>query len=273
MLSRAAFARLTAGSAFFLLIAGGLVTSTGSGLSVPDWPLSFGSAFPPMAGGVLFEHGHRMAAGAVALLTFGLTFWVWKTEPRLWVRGLAGAAAGAIVLQAVLGGLTVLLKLPPQVSISHACLGQAVFYMLLVLADASGEEAQGKAPETLWRLGAATVAAAYLQLILGALLRHTGLGAAWHIGWAAAVAVAVALLASRTLGSTGLRFLRRPALALSVLLPLQLALGFASYLVRRSPFLPVDFRYAAAVTTAHLGVGALLLGAAVVLTVRAYRTT
>jgi cytochrome c oxidase assembly protein subunit 15 len=270
MLSRAAFARLTAGSAFFLLIAGGLVTSTGSGLSVPDWPLSFGKAFPPMVGGVFFEHGHRIAAGLVALLTFSLTFWVWKEEQRAWVKSLAGLAALSIVLQALLGGLTVLLKLPPQVSIAHACLGQAVFCMLLALADASGVLPQGKAPAGLWRLGAAAAAAAYIQLILGALIRHAGAGIGWHLVGAAVVALGLSLLAARTLASTDLPGLRSPSWVLAGLLPLQLGLGLGSYLTRRS-LLPMDFRQAAALTTAHLGVGALLLGTCVLLALRAYR--
>ncbi|MBI4247872.1 MAG: cytochrome oxidase biogenesis protein CtaA, partial [Elusimicrobia bacterium] len=93
------FACLTAVSAFILLIAGGLVTSTGSGLAVPDWPLSYGQFFPKMAGGVFFEHGHRLIAGMVGLLTFALAAWIWLREPRRWVRNVALAAAGAIVLQ------------------------------------------------------------------------------------------------------------------------------------------------------------------------------
>lgn len=270
MISRIAFARMTAASAFFLLIAGGLVTSTGSGLSVPDWPLSFGTILPPMVGGVFFEHGHRLIAGIVALSTFGLTFWIWKEEPRGWLRWTAGATALAILLQALLGGLTVLLKLPPQVSIAHACLGQAVFCLLLVLADGSGSAPEGKAPAGLWKLAAAAAAAVFLQLVLGALIRHAGSGIGKHLLWALIVVSLLTLLSTRVIGYSSPAFLRLPAWLLAGLFPLQLGLGLASYLSRRS-LLSLDYRQAAAVTTAHLGLGALLLGACVILALRAYR--
>src|SRR6185295_13406428 len=117
-----------------LLVAGGLVTSTGSGLAVPDWPLSFGMVFPPMVGGILFEHGHRMVAGTVAILMLVLAVWLGLREPRRWVRVLGYAAMGTIVAQAVLGGVTVLLLLPPAVSASHACLAQTFFCLTVTIA-------------------------------------------------------------------------------------------------------------------------------------------
>src|SRR2546425_6012686 len=100
------FAMFTAASAFFLLFAGGLVTSTGSGLAVPDWPLSFGTLFPRMSGGVLFEHGHRLVAAAVGIMTVILAAWFTLRESRAWVRRLAYVAMGAVVAQGLLGGLT-----------------------------------------------------------------------------------------------------------------------------------------------------------------------
>src|SRR3990167_2457625 len=123
------YAQFTAIATFVLLIAGGLVTSTDSGLAVPDWPLSYGMWFPPMVGGIFYEHGHRMIAGVVGLMILGLAAWLWMRETRRWVRVLGYSAAGAVVLQALLGGLTVLLLLPPSVSIAHACLGQGVFVL------------------------------------------------------------------------------------------------------------------------------------------------
>src|SRR5512143_3915013 len=98
------FAMLTAGATYVLLFLGGLVTSTGSGLAVPDWPLSFGQVFPTMVGGVLYEHGHRLAASTVGLLTLVLAVWVVVSEPRPAVRGLAVAMLVAVILQGVLGG-------------------------------------------------------------------------------------------------------------------------------------------------------------------------
>src|SRR6185503_10018062 len=110
------FATVVAACTWLLLLAGGLVTSTASGLSVPDWPLSFGTLFPKMEGGVRFEHTHRLIAGTVLCLTIGLTVWVARRVRRTLVRRLAFLAMAAVVLQALLGGATVLLKLPPAVS-------------------------------------------------------------------------------------------------------------------------------------------------------------
>src|SRR5208337_2295199 len=106
------FAVLTAGATFCLIFVGGLVTSTGSALAVPDWPLSFGKFFPRMEGGVLYEHGHRMIAGTVAIMTLLMALWAWRREERRFVRNLALFAFALVIFQAVLGGLTVLLLLP-----------------------------------------------------------------------------------------------------------------------------------------------------------------
>ena len=132
------FAVLTAGATFVLLFVGGLVTSTGSGLAVPDWPLSFGMLLPPMRGGVLFEHGHRLAAALVGGLTVALALWTVVSEPRPGVRALGLTALLAVILQGVLGGVTVLYKLPLAVSVTHACLAQAFFCLTVTLALVTG---------------------------------------------------------------------------------------------------------------------------------------
>src|SRR5947199_411468 len=111
-------AAATAAATFVLLFVGGLVTSTGSGLAVPDWPLSFGQVFPPMVGGVLFEHGHRLVAALVGCLTLVLALWIAIGEPRPMVRAAGLLALFAVVLQGVLGGVTVLYKLPLAVSVT-----------------------------------------------------------------------------------------------------------------------------------------------------------
>ena len=130
--------RLLVAATFLLLIAGGLVTSTGSGLAVPDWPLSYGQWMPPMVGGILYEHGHRMIAATVGLLTLILTLWIGFSEKRRWVRLLAIAAFAAVVLQGILGGLTVLWQLPAAVSVAHAMLGQTFFVLVALLATIYG---------------------------------------------------------------------------------------------------------------------------------------
>src|SRR5258708_39305040 len=106
------FTRFVAAATLFLIFAGAMVTSTGSGLAVPDWPLSYGMLMPPMVGGVFYEHGHRMAAATVGLLTLALAIWTTTDERRTGVRRLAWAALAAGVAQGFLGGLTVLHPLP-----------------------------------------------------------------------------------------------------------------------------------------------------------------
>src|SRR5216117_1856653 len=129
---------VTAGATLMLLFVGGLVTSTGSGLAVPDWPLSFGQVFPPMVGGVLFEHGHRLAATAVGCLTVVLALWTVVGDARASVRALGLLALLAVVLQGLLGGITVLYKLPLAVSVTHACLAQTFFCLTVALAIVTG---------------------------------------------------------------------------------------------------------------------------------------
>src|ERR1700684_776632 len=128
------FAVFTACCTFLLLIAGALVTSNDAGLSVPDWPLSYGSLMPPMIGGIFYEHGHRMIATLVGTLTIVLAVWLSLVEPRRWVRRLGWAALGLVIAQGLLGGLTVLFYLPPAVSSAHATLAQLYFITVLSLA-------------------------------------------------------------------------------------------------------------------------------------------
>ena len=124
----------TAAATLVLIFVGGLVTSTGSGLSVPDWPLSYGMLMPPMVGGVFYEHSHRMVASLVGFLTLVLAVWTARAEARAGVRRLAWAALAAVVAQGVLGGLTVIYLLPTPVSVAHACLAQTFFCITIALA-------------------------------------------------------------------------------------------------------------------------------------------
>ena len=272
-----AFSKVVAAFAFLLLIAGGLVTSTGSSLAVPDWPLSFGKAMPPMIGGVAFEHGHRMIAGAVAALTWTLTLWLWKSEPRAWVRKLGYLAAGGILLQALLGGATVLLRLPPAVSISHACLAQAVFCLLVAVAQATSPWYRSPVREAagdrgLWKAGAFALGAVYVQLVFGALLRHTGTGLMLHMGWAGVALLAVLAASTRGVAARRVEYgLYAPSALLSVIVTGQLALGYLAFRVRFSPDFAPGISRGALITTTHLAVGALLLGTTVVWTLRARR--
>ena len=179
------FSVFTAGATLFLIFAGAMVSSTGSGLAVPDWPLSYGMVFPPMVGGIFYEHGHRMVATFVGILTTILAIWLWLREERRWLRNLGLAALATIVLQGLLGGLTVLYLLPTWISVSHACLAQAFFCLTVGIAlftSAGWLAAAEPMPETgaapLKWLAAAGTVAVFIQLVLGALMRHTESGLA-----------------------------------------------------------------------------------------------
>ena len=263
------WAKATSAAAFFLLFAGGMVTSTGSGLAVPDWPLSFGTINPPMIGGIFFEHGHRLIAGIVALMSCLLAVLSRSPNVPVGAKTAARLAAVGILIQALLGGLTVLLKLPPAVSISHACLGQGVFCLLFAAAVLSSSS--GAPNAKVFRFAVLGFTAAYLQLALGALVRHTGQGLAWHILWAASVVV-LAALASFTAWRQGPAALRLPASLLSVAVPLQLGLGLFALRVRVDSTLLLGFREAAVWRTAHLAGGALTLASFLLLALRSRRT-
>ncbi len=186
------FAVLTAICTFLLIVAGGLVTSTQSGLSVPDWPTTYGHfmfAFPldQMVGGIFFEHSHRMIASFVGFLTILLTIWLWKREQRRWVRNLGFVALGSVVAQGLLGGLTVLLLLPAAVSVAHAALAQSFFVIVSSIAvftsdswrltnDAALGPERNSPPVTL--LAGLTFGTVFIQLLFGALMRHTDAGLA-----------------------------------------------------------------------------------------------
>jgi len=178
------FAVVVACFTFLLIIAGGLVTSTDSGLAVPDWPLSYGQVMPPMVGGIFYEHGHRMVATFVGLLTTILALWLWRKEERKWVRTLGWFAFLGVIVQGLLGGLTVLFLLPTPISVLHATLAQSFFSLTVFLALATSpawkqhQSIELPAIGRIRSLSIATVVAVFVQLVLGALMRHTQSGLA-----------------------------------------------------------------------------------------------
>src|SRR5246127_5269500 len=133
------FAKLVAACTVILVLAGSFVTSTGSGLSVPDWPTTYGwnmFTFPPSkwVGGIFYEHGHRLIASSVGFLTIVLAAWLWFADPRRWMKRLGLTALGAVILQGVLGGITVLFFLPTAISSAHAGLAEIFFCMTIAIA-------------------------------------------------------------------------------------------------------------------------------------------
>jgi len=139
------FAMLVAATTGILIFAGGLVTSTESGLSVPDWPNTYGYFmffFPleKMVGGIRYEHTHRLIASTVGFLIVILAAWLWRAETRRWVRRLGYLALAAVITQGVLGGITVLWYLPDPISIAHASLAQLVFCLTMTIALVTSQE-------------------------------------------------------------------------------------------------------------------------------------
>ncbi len=277
------YATVVAGATFILIIAGALVTGNDAGLSVPDWPTSFGSfGMPRMVGGVLYEHGHRMIAATVGFLTVVLATWLWRRESRRWLRWLGLAAVLAVIAQGVLGGITVLFYLPVPISVGHASLAQGFFCIAVSLALFTGRDwrwddarFEDSSSPTLRHLAAGTTAAIFLQLMLGAAFRHNGIGIIPHIVGAAVVAVGVAWTLARIFARhSEERRLTRPALLLGGLLILQLILGIGSYLEGlEAQNAPQPLPPVVAVTTAHVAIGALVLAASLVLTLFTYRLT
>ena len=175
-------ARASVAATFALLVIGGMVHATGSSLACPDWPLCYGQFFPAMEGGVLYEHGHRLVALAVSLLTVALAVVVWRRRRETAVRVGSLVAVGLVLFQASLGALTVIWKLPLIVSSGHLATSMAFFSLLVWLAwrlapqSPAGDGAA--APGGVRALAGAAALGVYLQIVLGALVRHTGSGLA-----------------------------------------------------------------------------------------------
>jgi cytochrome c oxidase assembly protein subunit 15 len=304
------FAALVAVSTALLIFAGGLVTSTESGLSVPDWPTTYGYSmftFPlsKMVGGIRYEHTHRLIASTVGFLIIVLAVWLWRAEPRRWVRRLGYIALAAVITQGLLGGLTVLYLLPDPISIAHASLAQIVFSLTMTIAvvtspgwmrgyaparpeRATPIQASRGAPDdrVLQRIAIVTAAAVYIQIIVGATMRHTGAGLAipdfpfafGHLippHWDEKIAIHFAhrvgaLIATAcVLATTAHVFyhhrdrveLVRPSILLLALVATQVTLGALTVLSRKDVL----------INSLHVVTGGCVLATTVVLALRAHR--
>ena len=282
------FALLVAVATFFLIIAGANVTSHDAGLATSDWPLSNGQFFPKMVGNLFWEHGHRLVAASVGLLTIGLAIYLQLRERRSWVKWLGWVALGLVIIQGLLGGLTVKLNLPLTVSAAHATLAQLFFLTTVsvavftsrswMIAEANIAERAGVPARGLCITSLVVI---LVQLVLGATLRHS---ATWDQPLPAGLLVAHitgALIVTLVLGVTataillrhrGEKFLTRPAIVALGLLLVQLMLGLAAYITRAaSPYDPQPLNPMIAVTVAHVAGGALVFGTTIVLTLRVFR--
>ena len=290
------FAKFVAGCTVLLVLAGSLVTSTDSGLSVPDWPTTYGwnmFTFPPSkwVGGILYEHGHRLIASTVGFLTIILAVWLWMSESRRWMKWLGVGALGAVIAQGVLGGLTVMFFLPASISTAHAGLAEIFFCMTVAIALftsprwIAGYDGRLVDDEALRRLATATTVLIYCQILVGATMRHTGAGLAipdfplmfghlWPTHWdpkiaihfthrVGALLVTLAVLATATAAfkRTSVGELRRPAFLLVALVIVQVSLGAFTVLSRRDMW----------INSLHVVCGALVLTTSLVLTLRTRR--
>jgi heme a synthase len=289
------FSKFLAGCTVVLILAGSLVTSHDAGLSVPDWPTSYGwnmFTFPPSmwVANIFYEHGHRLIASSVGFLTIVMAVWLWIAEPRRWLRWFGVAALGAVVAQGLLGGLTVLYFLPPAVSTAHAGLAEIFFCMTVAIAlftspgwnTALAPVDDGR----LRRLAAATTVAIYCQILVGATMRHTGAGLAipdfplmfghlWPDHWNAGIAIhfahrAAALVVTAMAAATSVHIWRRhtdrielahPALVILILIVLQITLGALTVLSGRQPW----------INSLHVVGGALVLTTSLVITLRSWK--
>ena len=275
------FAVFTACVTFLLIVAGGLVTSNEAGLSVPDWPLSYGSLMPPLEGNIRYEYTHRMIAALVGVLTIILAVWLWRREERKGVRWLGLASLLAVITQGILGGITVIYLLPLPVSVGHACLAQTFFCMVVSLAlltspgwKAPPPRVEDNASPRLRVLCLAVPIATFFQLLLGATLRHSDGSVLPHLAGALMVSILVVWTSLRVFYKHPQRWnLVRVALLQMGLLFVQLLLGMGSYMIRLvtqdapQPTLPL-----VALTTAHVAAGALIFAAGCALALEAFRT-
>jgi heme a synthase len=282
-----------------VITAGALVTSNDAGLSVPDWPTSFGYLVkvPHFVGGVRYEWSHRMLAGTLVSLTLAIALWTFVVEKRRWLRWLAVGAFCTVIAQATLGGLTVLFFQPPWLSTAHATVAQTFFCIAVAIAlftgrqwvddrtekdrtgkdrsknDRPGVELDSRRP-SLFTLTCLSVVVLYLQLILGGMFRHHGMSWWPHVLNAVIVSFLLAWTAIRAISMySSIDAIRRPAIVMLSLLITQLCLGFTAFLTRvawgqaaTQPELPM-----VASTVAHVAVGALLLATTVVLAIQVWR--
>ncbi len=294
---------------FPLIWVGGLVTTYDAGMAVPDWPGTYGynlflypwQSWVAGPWDLFMEHGHRLLGALAGMLTIGLVVTVYRFDHRGWLRWLSIVALAAVILQGCLGGARVLLD-ARQLAMIHGCAGPAFFALcvaLCVFTSRAWKNASGDNPvpsaSRLHRSAIAMSTMAYVQLVLGAQLRHVPTSASpgffeltvyGHLIFAGVVTLLVCTVAWMVFrGPTRHDAFRWPASTLLVLVVVQLLLGCATWLVNYYwPSWTPDWDWVAAYTiieskglvqtmivTAHQATGSLLLGVSVLLTLRAMR--
>jgi cytochrome c oxidase assembly protein subunit 15 len=268
-----------------LLLVGGSVTVYRVGMAVPDWPTTFGINmflydFWNASWGVFIEHGHRLYGSAVGVACIVLAVWFALAERRIWMKGLGVFALAAVIGQGILGGYRVRHN-SADLALIHGCTAQAFFALMVALVVLTGRDWLTAGPPQadpahLRRRSMVTLILIYVQIVVGALLRHRGenLIVSIHAVLAVAVWGHVAALAWRIRKHRlDVPALIPSALAMILAASAQVVLGVVAWLM----LMPFDgvartvTGLQALIRIGHQGVGALLLASAVVLTLRAYR--
>lgn len=271
------FAILVAICTLFLVVAGASVTSKEAGLSVPDWPLSYGQILPEMTGGVFFETGHRLVATTVGFLTIILAIWLQRVERRSWMRKLGWYALGAVVAQGLLGGATVLWLQPPAVSTAHACLAQLFLSMTVVIAMFTSqawlrgaELVEDYGFPSLKSLSIAAPVAVLIQIALGAGFRHRAIGLMPHLAGALVVTAIVMMVTIFVLNQfPQQKALRSSARVLLWAVSFQVFLGIAAFYTRmQEDVMPLEM---VMTTVAHVAGGGLTLASTILLSIQIRR--
>ena len=274
------FALFVVAWAILLLCAGALVTSEDAALAVPDWPLSYGSITPPMVGGIAYEHTHRVIAAILGLFIVILSIVLWRKDERPAVRWLGVAAVGGVILQGVLGGLTVLKLLHYWLPVMHACLAQIMFATLVSIAVFTSrwwvsertqyEDKDSPAIHTIVILNACAI---FLQIGLGAAFRHKYSPVTPHVIWA----MGVLLVASWTAVQLRKRFSNSPEISrirvlLHGIVGVQLLLGLGALWTRmRAVDDPQPMPAVVVTTVVHTVFGAVLFAVSILVVLFCYR--
>jgi heme a synthase len=263
-----------------LLIAGALVTSNQAALSVPDWPLSYGSLTPPMVGGIRYEHSHRLIAAGLGFLTIALAILIWAKDNRRWLRWFGVIAVAGVVVQAILGGEVVRQLLHYWLPVIHACFAQIVFAAVLSIAVFTSrwwvsehtqlEDVGSPSIHTLAILNAAVI---FFQVVLGAGFRHQDIPVWPHITGAFIVlgmVIWTAVVLRKRFGAS--REMSRARILLHAVFGTQFVLGFGAYWSRLTTAdAPQPMPVMVALTVTHTVVGALLFALSVVVVLICYR--
>ncbi len=263
-----------------LLIAGALVTSNDAALSVPDWPLSYGTLTPPMVGGIVYEHSHRVIAAGLGILTILLAIVIWVAEKRRWLRWFAVIAVLGVIVQAILGGQVVIRLLHYWLPVIHACFAQLVFAAVLSIAVFTSRwwvseqpQLEDRGPLSIHAVALLNAAVIFLQVFLGAAFRHQDMSIWPHIVGAMAVLASViwtSIVLRKRFSQS--RELSKSRIMLHAVFGVQFLLGLGAYWSRLTTAdAPQPVPLMIVLTVAHTVVGALVFAAAVVILLLCYR--